>query len=86
MTVNKIPVIVDNLIDKTIAWEEERKMPFIYDGVRFLSILQAYEVTRRWREEEKKQYRDNKKIQNLLRTEKEAIYGSKPSPRKGKQL
>ncbi|GAB4828689.1 hypothetical protein Ancab_018354 [Ancistrocladus abbreviatus] len=82
VTVNKIPVIVDNLINKTISWEEERKMPFLYDGVRLVSILEDYKLTRRGREEEKRRHRDYKKLQDVLLTEKEAIYGSKPSPRK----
>nr|CAD1837370.1 unnamed protein product [Ananas comosus var. bracteatus] len=32
--VSKIPAIVDNLMIKTFAWEDERNMPFQYDGVR----------------------------------------------------
>ncbi|GAV58115.1 MAP65_ASE1 domain-containing protein [Cephalotus follicularis] len=83
VTVSKIPAIVDNLINKTLAWESEKKMLFHYDGVRLLSILEDYKLTRQQREEEKKRYRDQKKLQDLLLTEKEAIYGSKPSPRKG---
>ncbi|XWS22937.1 hypothetical protein CRYUN_Cryun29cG0078500 [Craigia yunnanensis] len=81
VTVSKIPAIVDNLINRTLAWEEETKM-FLYDGVRLVSILEDYKVTRKHREEEKKRCKDQKKIQDLLLTEKEAIYGSKPSPRK----
>ncbi|XVE91852.1 hypothetical protein REPUB_Repub01dG0047100 [Reevesia pubescens] len=82
ITVTKIPAIVDNLINRTLAWEEEKKMLFLYDGVRLVSILEDYKLTRKQREEEKKRCRNQKKIQDLLLTEKEAIYGSKPSPRK----
>ncbi|XWS34371.1 hypothetical protein CRYUN_Cryun21dG0033400 [Craigia yunnanensis] len=82
VTVSKISAIVDNLINRTLAWEEEKKMLFLYDGVRLVSILEDYKVTRKHREEEKKRCRDQKKIQDLLLTEREAIYGSKPSPRK----
>ncbi|XP_022734834.1 65-kDa microtubule-associated protein 6-like isoform X1 [Durio zibethinus] len=82
VTVTKIPAIVDNLINRTLAWEEEKKMLFLYDRVRLVSILEDYKVTRKQREEEKKRCRDQKKIQDLLLTEREAIYGSKPSPRK----
>ncbi|KAH9745955.1 65-kDa microtubule-associated protein 6 [Citrus sinensis] len=82
VTVSKIPAIVDNLINRTLAWEEEKKIFFLYDGVRLVSILDDYKLTRVQREEEKKRYRDQKKMQDLLLTEKEAIYGSKPSPRK----
>ncbi|KAL6190402.1 hypothetical protein ACLB2K_036800 [Fragaria x ananassa] len=82
VTVNKIPAMVDNLINKTLAWEDERKTLFLYDGVRLVSILEDYKVSRRQKEEEKKRSRDQKKIQDLLLTEKEAMYGSRPSPRK----
>lgn len=78
----KIPAMVDNLIGKTFAWEDERNMPFLYDGVRLVSILEEYKLTRQQKEEEKKRYRDQKKLQNLLLAEKEAMYGSKASPRR----
>ncbi|KAA3483450.1 65-kDa microtubule-associated protein 6 isoform X1 [Gossypium australe] len=74
--------IVDNLINRTLAWEEEKRALFLYDGERLVSILEDYKLTRKQREEEKKRCRDQKKIQDLLLTEREAIYGSKPSPRK----
>uniref|UniRef100_A0A2P2KH42 Uncharacterized protein MANES_15G138700 n=2 Tax=Rhizophora mucronata TaxID=61149 RepID=A0A2P2KH42_RHIMU len=82
VTVSKIPAMVDNLINRTIAWEDEKKKLFLYDGVRLVSILDDYKLTRRRKEEEKKRYRDQKKLQDLLLIEKEATYGSKPSPRK----
>ncbi|ONI31905.1 hypothetical protein PRUPE_1G338100 [Prunus persica] len=82
VTVNKIPAIVDNLINKTLAWEDEKKMLFLYDGARLVSILEDYKVSRQQKEEEKKRSRDQKKLQDLLLTEKEAMYGSRPSPRK----
>ncbi|KAM2658345.1 hypothetical protein EV2_021064 [Malus domestica] len=82
VTVSKIPAIVDNLIHKTLAWEDERKMLFLYDGARLVSILEDYKVSRRQKEEDKKKSRNQKKLQDLLLTEKEAMYGSKPSPRK----
>ncbi|CAL8995269.1 unnamed protein product [Prunus brigantina] len=82
VTVNKIPAIVDNLINKTLAWEDEKKVLFLYDGARLVSILEDYKVSRQQKEEEKKRSRDQKKLQDLLLTEKEAMYGSRPSPRK----
>ncbi|XP_071686419.1 65-kDa microtubule-associated protein 6-like [Rutidosis leptorrhynchoides] len=82
ITVNKIPVIVDNLICKTIAWEDDRKKLFLYDGVRLVTILEEYKLTRLQKEEEKKRFKDQKKLQDLLLTERESIYGSKPSPRR----
>lgn len=82
ITVTKIPAMVDNLINRTLVWEEERKTLFMYDGVRLVSILEDYKLTRKQREEDKRRYRDQKKIQDLLLTERELMYGSKPSPRK----
>ncbi|PON31908.1 Microtubule-associated protein, MAP65/Ase1/PRC [Parasponia andersonii] len=82
VTVTKIPAMVDNLINRTLAWEDEKKTLFLYDGVRLVSILEDYKLSRQQKEEEKKKFRDQKKLQDLLLTEKESIYGSKPSPRK----
>ncbi|PIA63693.1 hypothetical protein AQUCO_00201206v1 [Aquilegia coerulea] len=82
VTVNKIPAMVDNLMSKARAWENERKMPFLYDEVRLVSLLEDYKITRQQKEEEKKRFRDQKKLQDLLLTEKELIYGSKPSPKR----
>ncbi|XP_010554316.1 PREDICTED: 65-kDa microtubule-associated protein 6-like [Tarenaya hassleriana] len=82
VTVSKIPSMVDTLIKRTLVWEEERQKPFLYDGVRLVSILEDYQMTRKQREEEKKRFRDQKKSQDLLLTQREAIYGSKPSPRR----
>ncbi|XP_010271124.1 PREDICTED: 65-kDa microtubule-associated protein 6-like isoform X2 [Nelumbo nucifera] len=82
VSVTKIPAMVENLINRTLAWEDSKKMLFLYDGVRLISILEDYKLTRRLKEEEKKRYRDQKKLQDLLLTEKEAMYGSKPSPKR----
>ncbi|TXG56997.1 hypothetical protein EZV62_018310 [Acer yangbiense] len=76
------PAIVDNLINRTLAWEGEKKTFFLYDGVRLVSLLEDYKLARQHREEEKKRFKDQKKLQDLLLTEKESMYGSKPSPRK----
>ncbi|KAG2377297.1 microtubule-associated protein [Vigna angularis] len=86
ITVAKIPAMVDNLINKTLSWEDEKKTHFLYDGVSFevrlVSILDDYKLARQQKEEEKRRHRDHKKMQDLLLNQKEAIYGSKPSPRK----
>ncbi|KAK4484111.1 hypothetical protein RD792_011331 [Penstemon davidsonii] len=86
ITVNKIPVMVDSLINKTLAWEHEKQKLFLYDGVRLVSILDGYKQSRRQKEEEKKRARDQKKLQDMLLAEKESIYGSKPSPRRSSSL
>ncbi|XP_012833399.1 PREDICTED: 65-kDa microtubule-associated protein 6 [Erythranthe guttata] len=80
--VNKFPAMVDSLISKTLAWEEEKRKLFLYDGVRLVSILEDYKRARHHKEGEKKRARDQKKLQDMLLTEKESMYGSKPSPRR----
>ncbi|KAK4373396.1 hypothetical protein RND71_008780 [Anisodus tanguticus] len=82
ITVTKIPGMVDSLINRTLAWEDENQKLFLYDGVRLVSILEDYKVSRHQKEEEKKRARDQKKLQDMLLAEKESIYGSRPSPRR----
>ncbi|PKU85196.1 65-kDa microtubule-associated protein 6 [Dendrobium catenatum] len=57
LTAVKIPGIVDNLISKTFTWECERNMLFFYDGVRLVSLLEEYKLSRQQKEEEKKRFR-----------------------------
>ncbi|KAL0400849.1 UNVERIFIED_CONTAM: microtubule-associated protein 3 [Sesamum latifolium] len=80
--VNKLPAMVDTLTSKTTAWEKEKGVDFTYDGVRLLSMLEDYLVLRQEKELERKRQRDQKKLQEQLLTEQEALYGSKPSPMK----
>ncbi|KAF8098061.1 hypothetical protein N665_0275s0030 [Sinapis alba] len=86
VTVNKIPSMVDNLIKKTLLWEDQTHKSFLYDGVRLVSILEDYKLTRKQQEEEKKRYRDQKKMHDLLLNRRESIYGSKPSPRRSNSI
>ncbi|XP_071701877.1 65-kDa microtubule-associated protein 6-like [Rutidosis leptorrhynchoides] len=78
ITVKKIPAIVDNLICKTVTWEDDKKKLFLYDGARLVTILEEYKLSRLQKEEEKKRAKDQKKIRELLLAEKE----SKSSPRR----
>lgn len=80
--VNKLPGIVEALVVKTVAWENERGVEFTYDGVRLLSMLEEYKILRQEKEEERKRQRDQKKLQGQLIAEQEALFGSKPSPMK----
>lgn len=80
--VNKLPGIVDTLASKTIAWETERGVEFLYDGVRLHSMLDEYTILRQEKEQERRRQRDQKKLQEQLIAEEEALYGSKPSPLK----
>ncbi|KAA8523632.1 hypothetical protein F0562_010055 [Nyssa sinensis] len=75
--VNKIPALVDTLVAKTRAWEEDHGESFTYDGVPLLAMLDEYAMLRHDREEEKRRMRDQKKFQEQLSTDL-------PSP--GRQL
>uniref|UniRef100_M8B9Y9 65-kDa microtubule-associated protein 1 n=1 Tax=Aegilops tauschii TaxID=37682 RepID=M8B9Y9_AEGTA len=78
--VNKIPAIVDMLVAKTQAWEQEHNTAFTYDGVALLAMLDEYRILRQEKEEEKRRMRDQKKINDQLAAEQEKLFGSKPSP------
>ncbi|XP_057472672.1 65-kDa microtubule-associated protein 1-like [Actinidia eriantha] len=82
--VSKIPALVDTLVAKTRAWEEDRGVSFTYDGVPLLAMLDEYAVLRHDREEEKRRMRDQKKFHEQLNTEQESIFGSRPSPSPGR--
>eukprot|EP00249_Psilotum_nudum_P031961 c47020_g1_i1 orf=422-2218(+) len=81
-TVNRIPALVDALMAKVKAWEEERGMPFVYDGMQLLAMLEEYNLLRQEKEEERRRLRDQKRLQGQLMTEQEAIFGTRPSPNK----
>lgn len=78
--VNKIPALVDTLIAKARAWEEERTTTFLYDGVPLLAMLDEYTMLRHEREDEKRRLRDQKRFHEQLTTEQETLFGSRPSP------
>uniref|UniRef100_A0A2N9EN54 Uncharacterized protein n=1 Tax=Fagus sylvatica TaxID=28930 RepID=A0A2N9EN54_FAGSY len=80
--VSKIPSIVDNLTAKVKAWEVEKGIPFLYDKVPILHSLEEYIVLRQEREEEKRKSREQKRLQEQLAAEQEALFGSRPTPKK----
>lgn len=82
--VSKIPALVDTLVAKTRAWEEDRGVSFTYDGVPLLAMLDEYAMLRHDREEEKRRMRDQKKFHEQFNTEQESIFGSRPSPSPGR--
>ncbi|XP_073021385.1 65-kDa microtubule-associated protein 3 isoform X1 [Primulina eburnea] len=84
--VNKLPAMVDALASKTMAWENEKGVDFVYDGVPLLSMLEGYTLLRQEKELEHRRQRDQKKLQGQLLTEQEALYGSKPSPMKNQNV
>ena len=49
--------IVDTLVAKTRAWEQEHGMAFTYDGVPLLAMLDEYKVLRQEKEEENRRMR-----------------------------
>lgn len=80
--VNKIPALVDTLVAKTRAWEEDRGISFTYDGVPLLAMLDEYAMLRHEREEEKRRMRDQKKFQEQMSNtaDQEIAFTSRPSP------
>jgi len=38
--------MIDNLISKTLAWEDEKKTCFLYDDVHFVELLDDYKLTK----------------------------------------
>ncbi|VVB02637.1 unnamed protein product [Arabis nemorensis] len=80
--ISKIPVMIDVLITKVKAWEKERGVPFLCDKHPLLQTLEEDIVIRAQREEEKRQFREQKRLQGVLATEKEANYGSKSAKKK----
>ncbi|GAB4858725.1 hypothetical protein Ancab_010199 [Ancistrocladus abbreviatus] len=78
--VNKLPGMVEALTAKARAWENERGIEFMYDGVPLISMLEEYNLLRQEKEQEKKRQREQKKLQGQLIAEQEALFGSKPSP------
>ncbi|XP_020219857.1 65-kDa microtubule-associated protein 3 [Cajanus cajan] len=77
---NKIPGMVEAIILKVKAWEEEREVEFLYDRSRLLSMLEDYSTLRQEKENERQRQRDQKKFQGQLMAEHETLFGSKPSP------
>ncbi|KAK4397360.1 microtubule-associated protein 3 [Sesamum angolense] len=82
VAVNKIPAMVEALKSKAKAWEKERKVEFLYDGVGLVSMVDQYCELKHLKEQERQRQRDRKKLQGQLLAEQEAMYGSKPSPSK----
>ncbi|KAH9652072.1 65-kDa microtubule-associated protein 1 [Citrus sinensis] len=78
--VNKIPALVETLVAKTRAWEEDHGISFTYDGVPLLAMLDEYAMLRQEREEEKRRMRESKKFHEQQSSEQESIFGSRPSP------
>ncbi|KAL0406962.1 UNVERIFIED_CONTAM: microtubule-associated protein 1 [Sesamum latifolium] len=72
--------LVDSLVAKTRAWEQDRGVTFTYDGVPLLAMLDEYVMLRHDREEEKKRLRDQKKLHEQLNKEPDSPFGSTPSP------
>ncbi|XP_059436925.1 65-kDa microtubule-associated protein 5-like [Corylus avellana] len=61
--VSKISSICENLTAKVKAWEMEKGIPFLYDKVPVLQSLEEYSVLRQEKEEEKRKFREQKRLQ-----------------------
>ncbi|GFP93936.1 65-kda microtubule-associated protein 5 [Phtheirospermum japonicum] len=80
--VSKIPSLVESLTAKVKAWELEKGMPFLYNKTPLLRTLEEFTVSRQEKEEEKRKSREQKKLQDQLAAEQEAMFGSKPNVKK----
>uniref|UniRef100_A0A0E0K4J6 Microtubule-associated protein MAP65-1a n=1 Tax=Oryza punctata TaxID=4537 RepID=A0A0E0K4J6_ORYPU len=81
--VSKIPALVETLVAKTRAWEENHGLPFMYDGVSLLAMLDEYVILRQEREEEKKRMREQKRqTEQLLNIDREGPFGTRVNPYK----
>ncbi|XP_024021141.1 65-kDa microtubule-associated protein 5 [Morus notabilis] len=83
--VNKIPSMVESLTAKVKAWELDKGVPFLYDKFPLLKSLEEYTLGRMEREEEKRKSREQKRLQEQLAVAQEAIFGSRPTPKKPPQ-
>ncbi|KAH0887062.1 hypothetical protein HID58_063158 [Brassica napus] len=83
LIINSSPrAMIDGLTTRVKAWEKERGVPFLCDKLPLLQTLEEEIVLRAQREEEKRQFREQKRLQGQLATEKEAKYGSKSAKKK----
>ncbi|XP_058745706.1 65-kDa microtubule-associated protein 5-like [Vicia villosa] len=80
--VSKIQSMVENLTAKVKAWETEKGIPFLYEKVPLLQSLDEYNVQRQLREEEKRKSREQKRLNEQLSVEQEAMFGSKSATKK----
>ncbi|KAL6563019.1 hypothetical protein OROHE_005606 [Orobanche hederae] len=80
--VSKLPSLVESLTTKVKAWELEKGMPFLYNNTPLLRTLEEFAISRQDKEEEKRRSREQKKHQDQLAAEQEAMFGSKPSLKK----
>ncbi|XP_027356705.1 65-kDa microtubule-associated protein 5 [Abrus precatorius] len=80
--VSKIASIVENLTAKVKAWEMEKGIPFLYEKVPLLHILDEYIVQRQLREEEKRKSREQKRQQEQQVVEQETLFGSRSATKK----
>ncbi|QCD85718.1 Microtubule-associated protein [Vigna unguiculata] len=80
--VSRIPSIVENLTTKVKAWEMEKGIPFLYEKIPLLHSLDEYIVQRQLREEEKRKYREQKRLQEQATVEQETLFGSRSATKK----
>ncbi|KAL5208796.1 hypothetical protein ABZP36_033231 [Zizania latifolia] len=79
--VSKIPALVETLVAKTRAWEENHGLPFTYDGVPLLAMLDEYAILRQEKEEEKKRTREQRRyMEQLLNIDREGPFGTRLNP------
>ncbi|KAL6526935.1 hypothetical protein OROGR_016025 [Orobanche gracilis] len=84
--VSKLPAMVDALASKVVAWENEEGKEFTYNGVRLLSMLEAYMGLREQKEIEEKRRRGPKEGSEAVTSRARSSLWSKPSPKKNQNV
>ncbi|KAF7085593.1 hypothetical protein CFC21_089005 [Triticum aestivum] len=73
--------LVETLVAKTTSWEENHGLPFTYDGIPLLAMLDEYVMLRQEKEEEKRKMREQKRYtEQLLNIDREGPFGTRVSP------
>lgn len=53
-------------MSRTLAWESERKKPFLYDGARLVAVLEEHKQARLRQEEERRRLRVRENITAIV--------------------
>ncbi|CAN7029469.1 unnamed protein product [Brassica rapa subsp. trilocularis] len=72
--------MVDTLVAKTRAWEEEHNMSFAYDGVPLLAMLDEYVNMTCNKPTFCLNKQEQKKVQEQPHVEQDTAFSTRPSP------
>ncbi|KAL1300706.1 65-kDa microtubule-associated protein 5 isoform X2 [Arachis hypogaea] len=80
--VSKLPSLVESLTAKIKTWEADKGIPFLYEKEPLLHSLCEYNVQRQLREEEKRKFREQRRLQEQSAVVQEALFGSRSATKK----